>query len=111
MGAPVSTTTAASRGKRGVQAGFVNGATRTSPDCNLPNSAGPRTIRTGPSATPALPGIPNSIQSLTGLDVATTLGSTNGWLASASQRVLRAAALVDSWWTRLGLGGQDGPTA
>ena len=55
---PVSVTTAAARAKRGVQAGVVAGATRTSPACNLSNSASERTMRAGPLARPELAGTP-----------------------------------------------------
>ncbi|MFN8590303.1 MAG: hypothetical protein U0031_02495, partial [Thermomicrobiales bacterium] len=55
---PVSAITAAARTKSGVHAGFVYGATSTSPGRSAPNSATSRTMRTGPMETPGAPGMP-----------------------------------------------------
>ncbi len=55
---PPSVTIAAALAKRGVQAGAVASATKTSPDWKRSKSAGPRTILTRPETRPGLAGSP-----------------------------------------------------
>ena len=62
-GAPTSVTTAAARGKIGVQPMLVTVATRISPSLNWGANSGERNTRALPSTTPAAPGNPVIVSS------------------------------------------------